>query len=336
MNPELVGLVLCSPPSRGALLLDGFALGAGEAFTLADLCQGRLIYRQEGDTPGQDSFTLATPGGEVQAVEVPVTIQAPPHRAPVATAPGSLAQIQEGTTISELLGPTAPPGMGVALMALSGKGKWEVQPQGWADWIAAEEILPSRALLLDTSARVRFTPRKGWSGKARAVYRLWDGSSGRCLDRADLSASDAVGGATSFSAEALAAEASVISPLEEQLPLPPSPWLAQPRAIDLSGEGLAVVRLQGEGEWQFSLDGGRTWRALGPVYHGKARLLGPDSRVRFLPRPGGTGRVALIGRSWDGTGTAPGGTACLASRSSVGGETPFGEALQTWAWHLDQ
>ena len=73
---------------------------------------------------------------------------------------------------------------------------------------------------------------------------------------------------------------------------------------------------------------------LREVYHGRARLLRPGDRVRFLPRKGGSGRVMLTGRPWDGEGAAAGGTANLASHGATGGGTPFAEFVQTRAWRL--
>jgi hypothetical protein len=124
-----------------------------------------------------------------------------------------------------------------------------------------------------------------------------------------------------------------VLPLPPPLPPVAEPWAAQPTAAELAGDGLAVVRLVGEGTWLFSLDDGGSWSDFGPVYHGRARLLRPGDRVRFLPRPGWSGRVALAGRTWDGTGGAAGGTANLAARSACAEGAPFGERVLARSWY---
>jgi hypothetical protein len=95
-----------------------------------------------------------------------------------------------------------------------------------------------------------------------------------------------------------------------------------------------VVRLEGAGTWQLSLDDGRTWHDFGPAYHGRARLLRGGDRVRFVPGPGGSGKVVLAARPWDGTGGAAGGTANLAGRGATGQGTPFGGFVLTRTWRL--
>jgi hypothetical protein len=95
-----------------------------------------------------------------------------------------------------------------------------------------------------------------------------------------------------------------------------------------------VVRLAGEGRWQFSLDDGRTWRDFGAVYHGRAWLLRGSDRVRFKPRRGAAGNVVLSGRLWDGHGGSAGQTVSLGSCRSYGDGTPFGAFVQTCAWQI--
>jgi hypothetical protein len=61
--------------------------------------------------------------------------------------------------------------------------------------------------------------------------------------------------------------------------------------------------------------------------------LGPADRVRFVPRPGARGKVVLGVRAWDGVGQA-GATVSLATASSVGDRSPFGDAVVTLTWRL--
>jgi hypothetical protein len=148
----------------------------------------------------------------------------------------------------------------------------------------------------------------------------------------NLAPRDAVGGSTAFSR----ATASALLPLAPQLPETPStgPWEGTPTLAELFGAGVAVVRLEGAGTWQFSLDDGRTWQPFAPVYHGRTRLLRATDRVRFLPDRAATGKVMIGGRTWDGRRGTAGGAAALAGRSSYGEGTPFGEFVQTLTWWL--
>jgi hypothetical protein len=115
-----------------------------------------------------------------------------------------------------------------------------------------------------------------------------------------------------------------------------TPWTGSSTMKELVGDGMAVVRLTGEGRWQYSLDDGHTWCDFGPVYHGRARLLRAEDRVRFRPSRGAAGLVVIAGRPWDGQSGTAGDIVSLASRSSHGEGTPFGEYVKTRKWDLGE
>ncbi len=95
--------------------------------------------------------------------------------------------------------------------------------------------------------------------------------------------------------------------------------------------GIAVVGMPAGdigGTWQYSVDGGTTWLALGGTPLG-SRLLGPDARVRFVGDAGENVNGAIPGftfRAWDGSSGASGG---LANTATVGGTTAFSTATAT-------
>ncbi|MGL4554192.1 MAG: cadherin-like domain-containing protein [Gemmataceae bacterium] len=321
----LIDVMVLSAPTKGALLRDGFALTGGDAFTQEDIDQGRISYRHDGEQPGDDRFSFATPAGEVPATDVRVVIPDPPRKAPVLTAAGSIGRALTGQRVGDLAG------LGIALVGAAGRGRWERQSgDGWAE---LPEVQHGGALLLGPDEAVRFVPRAGWSGPVKLTYRLWDGTAHAAGEVVNLSARASVGGATPFSAEVATASVTVEAEAKPARPEPPAPWLTPTKARDLTGEGLAVVRLEGPGAWQYSLDDGRTWRDFGAAYHGRARLLGPADRVRFVPRPGARGKVVLGVRAWDGVGQ-PGATVSLATASSVGERSPFGDAVVTFSWRV--
>ena len=96
-------------------------------------------------------------------------------------------------------------------------------------------------------------------------------------------------------------------------------------------QGIAVVAADtASGSWQYSTDGGSTWRALGSVSDESARLLAADAltRIRFVPAPGYNGTVTggITFRAWDQTAGVNG---SLANASVNGGTSAFSTATET-------
>jgi hypothetical protein len=89
-------------------------------------------------------------------------------------------------------------------------------------------------------------------------------------------------------------------------------------------QGMAVTAASNfHGDWQFSLDGGTTWQAMGEPTSSRARLLPSDAvaRVRFLPNANFDGTVQLYYRAWDRTQGTAGDTLPIAGNS--GGTGPL-------------
>jgi hypothetical protein len=143
---------------------------------------------------------------------------------------------------------------------------------------------------------------------------------------------EAAGAMNPIAGASASAAKSVESPSFE--PGPACPWTGAPTVAELLGEGIAVVRIAGQGRWQYSIDDGRTWHDFGPVYHGRARLLRGSDRVRFRPGKGASGKVVLSGRVWDEQSGKAGETMSLARRSSHGDATPFSQRVRTRIWEL--
>ncbi len=334
-SSSLIDLILLSPPMNGSLMRDGIAMTGGDVFTQEDVDEGRISHRHDGEAgEGEDSFSVATPQGEVLPTKIDIRI-VPPHHAPRLRGVGTLDRAAKGMRASDILAGRvdAPEGCGLAVVGIAGNGSWTCSLDEGRTWLPVDGIRPARALLLGPADRLRFTARDGVATVALLTYRAWDASSDRPGERADLEAPDAVGGASAFSQEVASATQRVrpaISLAERPLA---DPWRVPLGGTELIGGALAVVRLVGPGTWQFSV-GGAAWRECRAVYHGRALLLGAEDRLRFVPREGATGPVSLTLRSWDGDGTR-GGHASLSTRASVGGDTGFGEAFQTAHWYLD-
>jgi len=120
------------------------------------------------------------------------------------------------------------------------------------------------------------------------------------------------------------------------LPTLPPPWRVPFRVEAVCGTGLALVRLEGAGIWQYSRDHGATWHDVGRVYHGWARLLQPTDQLRFVPYRGGTGRVSLGARAWRPEGSRSVEYACLASKQALQSQPEFGTQLLQLRWTLDR
>ncbi len=333
-------VLLLSAPRHGALVRDGFALTGGDVFTQDDIDAGRLHYRHGGGPEEYDSFTFATPDGDVPATVFPLTIE-PSRRAPVLSGEGCFSGGEEGCLVGDVLAGTAEcgePGLqaGMAVVGLAGRGQWQFA-LGEGAWQNLPPARPGRAVLLRHGDRVRFVARPGWSGAARLTYHAWDQTTGQAGEAVDLTPREATGGGTAFSRTTATAAAILVAPPAAQ-PAQAArvfdPWEQAPTVAELVGGPLAVVRAEGEGRWQFSLDGGRSWSDFGTVYHGRARLLRGGDCVRFLPRRGAAGKVLLGGRAWDGTSDAAGATVSLAAHASHGDGTPFAGVVQTRTWFL--
>lgn len=332
----LVDLVLLEPPAAGTLLRDGFALGSGDVFTQEDIDHGRIAYRHENAGALADQFTFMTAEGDIPATVFAVAVV---HvvRAPDLLGPGRPVDLCGGCPVRDFLAgtvrladPDAEPGL--AVVAVAGGGTWQRSADGvvWRDLVEVRHVA---AVLLAPGDRLRFVARPGWTGTARLSYRAWDRRLGEAGAVVDLAPRHATGGTTPFSRQMESVTATVAPP-----PPPPGrevvPWGTELTVQELFGAGVAVVRLEGLGTWQYALAGGVGWTDFGSVYHGRARLLRRGDRVRFLPRPGAAGRVALTARPWDEAAAAGGTTADLAAHRATGEGTAFSEAVCTRTWRL--
>lgn len=89
--------------------------------------------------------------------------------------------------------------------------------------------------------------------------------------------------------------------------------------------GIAVTATSGNGNWQFSVDGGANWTNFGTVSGGSALLLGSDAQVRFAPDGILGGAAGFTFRAWDQTSGTASATSDprFADTSTNGGTTAF-------------
>ncbi|NJO44644.1 MAG: hypothetical protein HC835_02845, partial [Oscillatoriales cyanobacterium RM2_1_1] len=91
--------------------------------------------------------------------------------------------------------------------------------------------------------------------------------------------------------------------------------------------GIAVVGVDnGNGSWEYSVDGGTTWIAFGAVSQTQAFLLSASAEIRFIANAGFTGTIeqGVSFRLWDGTYGQEGD---LADTTGNGGSTAFSSEI---------
>ena len=87
---------------------------------------------------------------------------------------------------------------GIALTGVSGSGAWTYSLNG-TDFTSVGTVSASAALLLPSTAELRYTPSGTVSETATITYLAWDATSGAAGDQPDLSSAGATGGTTAFS-----------------------------------------------------------------------------------------------------------------------------------------
>ena len=294
--PVLIDLVLLRLPLKGTLLRDGFALQVGDLFTQEDIDCGRISYRHEGEANGRDTFVFSTPAGELAPTELTIVIQNP------ATAP---TPCSDASGLAETLAETV--------------AETEEKPPS---------PKPSPELLTEPSSGLLSEPT------AEPVPCHPNPSAEQPFDQPVAAESPQP---TATDSSAPQATPAVLLPFPPgTLPTLPPPWRVPFRVEAVCGTGLALVRLEGAGVWQYSRDHGVTWHDVGRVYHGWARLLQPTDQLRFVPYRGGTGRVTLGARAWRPEGSVSAEYACLASQQALQSHPEFGTQLLHLRWTLDR
>ncbi|MFN6998225.1 MAG: hypothetical protein ACK4PH_28900, partial [Aquincola tertiaricarbonis] len=272
--------------------------------------------------------------------------------APVLPAVSEDALDGSGQTLAALVGGSiadvdAGALQGIALTATSvaGGGAWQFSTDGGSTWQAVGSVADDNALLLRSTDRIRYQPDGLDGGSASLAWRAWDQTSGSAGTRADAGVH---GGTTAFSSATDAASLAITAVNDVPVLTPATPALpgltedqtasAGHTVASLVGGSIADVdggALQGiaitaasapTGGWQYSLDGGGSWQALGAVSDGSALLLRGTDRLRFVP-DGANAASATIGfRAWD---RSSGSAGSKVSTAAAGGTSAFSTATDT-------
>ena len=227
------------------------------------------------------------------------------------------------------------PGIAVTAVDGLGHGTWQYSTNG-TTWSAFGAVSNSAALLLRSTDRVRFVPNADFNGSAAATlsFKAWDQTSGTAGTVADVSTFVA---GTFFSAARLTASLNITSVADRPVvDTSVTPALASflpgtapnsARILDLLGNRIhdpdsaigpvAITSTVGAGVWEFSLDGGATWSAIGVIPAASGRLLDGDARIRFNPSAAFHAVATIHYKAWDGTGGTVGTIAAIPAASSA-------------------
>lgn len=232
---------------------------------------------------------------------------------------------------------------GVAVTATTGTGTWQYLDGG--TWTAFGTVSTAQALLLTTATQVRYVPSGGAAETATFGFRAWDRTSE--TEGSKVSVASA-GGTSAFSTQQATASLAVSEVNVAPVLVPQSPTLTtiSENATTNSGqtvaqilgtsvtdgntgavEGLALYGVTGDnGQWEYSLDNGVSWTAVGSVSATSALLLQDTHRLRFRPDAENGTTATLSYRAWDRTGGTAG---SKVDASTTGGATSFSTAGDT-------
>ena len=207
---------------------------------------------------------------------------------------------------------------GIAVTGLTGTGTWTYQIGANAPVVLRASL--ASAVLLTPDAIIQFTPAVGFAGNATLNYRAWNPvtlagvaggkavASGNAFSVATETlsvfiaptagnASPAIGN-TTISLGALAEDAAVnVGVTVKSMVL--SANITDANIADK--KGIAVTAVDNtNGEWQFSLDAGLSWKPVGAVSDTFALLLADTARLRFVPAANYNGTSTIDFKAWDG------------------------------------
>ncbi len=302
---------------------------------------------------GSTAFSTAT---DTATVHITASNDAPvlAAAAPTLQALTEDAVDNAGQTVASILGSSITDAdvgavQGVALTGSSvagpGAGRWQYRLDGSSTWLDVDELSSAASLLLRASDSLRFVPDGSNATTATLDYRAWDGSSGAVGSRA---ATTSTGGTSAFSSTRNTASVVVTSVNDAPVLAEPAPVLATltEDAIDNAGQtvasilgnsvsdvdplaqtGVAVTgAANGNGRWQYSLDGGSTWLAMVNPSAAQSLLLRANDRVRFVPDAMNATTASFSYRAWDQSSSHAGEPA---DTRSNGGSTAFSSGENT-------
>ncbi len=294
--------------------------------------------------------------------DAPILINSPgPQLTPIAedftTSPGNTIVSIIGTSVND---PDANAKRGIAIVGTSNpiNGIWQYTLDSGTTWLPVGAVTPAAARLLPMNgglSKLRFIPATNFNGTVQVSYKAWDQTQGTAGSTADLSIPASSGGLTAFSIDVATASLTVTpindAPVLATTPAPSFDPIDEDNFTssgtlissligtsisdnDLTQQsipltGIAIVGVTGTATgWQYSLDNGSSWIALGIPTNAAAKLLPntAQARLRYVPDPHFNGSVTVTFRAWDQTSGIIGGTADLSLTGTTGGATAYSTA----------
>ncbi|MBF0178141.1 MAG: DUF4347 domain-containing protein, partial [Magnetococcales bacterium] len=296
-----------------------------------------------------------------------IQVNAAPTVVPIAPVMPTITEDQTATggrTVSSIVGASISDIDGGAVegiavyAAATDTGRWQYSTNGGGSWSNMGAVSPTQARLLRSNDLVRFVPDAKNppnlpSAQAQFSYYAWD----RTLYTQGALANVTVrGNATPFSlvgdtaTQAVTAinDAPTLTAIAPSLPAITHGDTtntgtdmatlvgASIADVDLTPapvQGVAVTAVAnagGGGFWEYSLDGGTTWSAVGAVSNAASLLLRATDRIRYQPDTlPGTGQASITYRAWDQTGATAGAEGSKVNTTANGGTTPFSVATDS-------
>jgi arylsulfatase A-like enzyme len=243
-------------------------------------------------------------------------------------------------------------GIAVTSLGGTGTGAWQYTLNGGSTWLDFGGASMSNARLIPSNgnqSRLRFVPNRDFNGDVQIGYHAWDQTEGKAGETANLTGENATGGSTPFSVHGRSSRLTVEAvndapvlnpnvtrtltsiPANTSNPWGTPIWKLHQGVHDVDANaryGIAVAGASGRtnGAWQYTLNDGKTWTALGEVSPQSARLLpsnGNNTRIRFIPNPNFSGTVTLSFLAWDQTQGTIGGNWNVSNPGRTGGTTAF-------------
>ncbi len=347
-GPSLSALGLAISAGNGSLVSNGDGTwtytpalndngSVSFAYTVTDGSLTTAGSATLGITPVNDAPTLANG----TALTLPGTDEN------TASAPRTVASVLTGVSWADVDSAAL---KGAAITGAVGNGIWQYSTDG-TTWTAFGAVAANNALLLADSSQVRYLPDGATVETASFSFVAWDRTTdGASANGAPSYADPGVGGGiAAYSSEAASASLNVMAAPNTAPALTPiAPGLSgiSEDQIDNAGQtvasfvgasiidadsgavlGIAITATaNGNGAWQYSLDGGTNWNAVGAVSNSSALLLRGSDRVRFVPDGLNATTASLGYRAWDQTSGSAG---SLADAGSNGGTTAFSTAADS-------
>ncbi len=353
-DESLQSIKITQLETGGALKLSASDVTLNQIIAIGDL--GNLTYQSNQDFNGSDSFQwTGSDGTEFAATSATLTITvAPVNDAPVLTATTpSLTGTDEDTTsneftVSSILGANLTDAdsssiEGIAITTTTGNGTWQFSIDGGSNYSDVGTVSVSSSLLLRDVDRVRFVPDSENGETAAFGYRGWDRTTGTQGSKVSTSTH---GGSTAFSSVADAVSLVVTNVNDAPVLNVVAPSLASTNENTTSNEftvssvfganlsdvdsgsssGIAVTATTGNGTWQFSINAGTNYNAIGSVSGTSSLLLRGNDRFRYIPDNENGETATITFRGWDQTTGSEGASV---NTSSNGGTTALSAVEDT-------